>query len=250
MGVTTSQALSPASQALRDGGGAARAARAAANRESQANGALMRVSPLGDLRPRRDARGVGRLGAGGRRSDAPAPGLPGRQRGLRGGHRPRDLDRRRAGGGVRLRPPVGEADSGLHADVLQTLEAAAEKLPEDFSSQMGWVRIALQNAFYAVAAREDASRRRGADGAPRRRHRHQRRHRRGAARRVHGARAVPAQWRDRRADVPADPRICPASATRGPGRSGRWTRWCWPSDCWWRAVARRCAAGRTARLPC
>ena len=47
MGSTTTQALSKASAARKAGTGTAVAAHRAANRESQANGALMRVSPLG-----------------------------------------------------------------------------------------------------------------------------------------------------------------------------------------------------------
>jgi len=47
IGGTTRSALSPASHALREGQPVAEAARKAARAESQANGALMRISPLG-----------------------------------------------------------------------------------------------------------------------------------------------------------------------------------------------------------
>jgi ADP-ribosylglycohydrolase len=47
IGGTTRTALSPAAAAARTGAGVAAAAREAANRTSQANGALMRISPLG-----------------------------------------------------------------------------------------------------------------------------------------------------------------------------------------------------------
>lgn len=50
IGETTRRAFSPAAVALGRGENPAAAAREAANRDSQANGALMRISPLGHLR--------------------------------------------------------------------------------------------------------------------------------------------------------------------------------------------------------
>jgi ADP-ribosylglycohydrolase len=42
------------------------------------------------------------------------------------------------------------AREGGTPEVLATLEAARHAPPADYSSQMGWVRIALQNAFYRL----------------------------------------------------------------------------------------------------
>lgn len=41
-------------------------------------------------------------------------------------------------------------DHGAEAAVLRTLEQAARERPADYQSQMGWVLIALQNAFYQL----------------------------------------------------------------------------------------------------
>ena len=38
----------------------------------------------------------------------------------------------------------------VHPSVLQALEAAANEPPREYSHQMGWVLIALQNAFYQL----------------------------------------------------------------------------------------------------
>jgi ADP-ribosylglycohydrolase len=42
------------------------------------------------------------------------------------------------------------ADLTVHASVRDVLEQARHQPPEDYSDQMGWVLIALQNAFYQV----------------------------------------------------------------------------------------------------
>ena len=66
--------------------------------------------------------------------------------------------------------------------VAEVLEAAAHAAPRCDGSSQGWVLIALQNASSAPRARSRWSR---ADDPSRRRHRHQRRHR-GACWAVHG----------------------------------------------------------------
>jgi ADP-ribosylglycohydrolase/fructose-1,6-bisphosphatase/inositol monophosphatase family enzyme len=45
---------------------------------------------------------------------------------------------------------LAEARRRGNEDVIATLERARHELPADFSKQMGWVRIALQNAFYQL----------------------------------------------------------------------------------------------------
>jgi ADP-ribosylglycohydrolase len=41
-------------------------------------------------------------------------------------------------------------ERGLSAAIRDTLAQAADRPPEDYSTQQGWVRIALQNAFYQL----------------------------------------------------------------------------------------------------
>ena len=45
---------------------------------------------------------------------------------------------------------LAEARRGGNAEVIATIERAREEIPAEFSRQMGWVRIALQNAFYQL----------------------------------------------------------------------------------------------------
>jgi ADP-ribosyl-[dinitrogen reductase] hydrolase len=85
----------------------------------------------------------------------------------------------------------------LAAPALEVLEAAAETTPADFQSQMGWVRIALQNAFHQLLRAESAEEAvvataaQGGDsdtnaciaGA--------------LAGAVHGARAIPERWSEK-----------------------------------------------------
>jgi ADP-ribosylglycohydrolase/fructose-1,6-bisphosphatase/inositol monophosphatase family enzyme len=196
IGFTTSSALSPAYAALRSGQGAAKAARESANRNSQANGSLMRVSPLGIFGHAAEPNVL----AGWARADAalthphPVCGDGGAvftvaiARAITTGERP---------AAVYQFVMEWAAASGIHPDVQATLSGAADRPPEDFCSQMGWMRIALQNAFYqllhARTFREgvESTILQGGDtdtnaaiagallGA------------------VYGAEAVPAQWRDR-----------------------------------------------------
>jgi ADP-ribosylglycohydrolase len=124
-------------------------ARKFANTESQANGALMRLSPLGvfghALRP-------GRVAELARRDaslthphavcqDASAVFAVTIARAVsRGGTASQLFD-----------SAVEWADAvGLHEDVRADLAAAMAEPPADFSRNMGWVRIALHNAFYQL----------------------------------------------------------------------------------------------------
>lgn len=146
IGGTTRAALGAAARA----GPGARVAAAArsANAGSQANGSLMRVSPLGIFAFGRPAQAadLARLDSG---LTHPHPVC-------------RDacavftaaIAAAVAGGGG---PPAAHsaalaeaARSGVDPAVTEALRAAADGPPDDFESQMGWVLIALRNAFFRL----------------------------------------------------------------------------------------------------
>lgn len=146
IGGTTRQALGAASDA--PPGECVRAALAQASLSSQANGSLMRISPLGIF-------GVGRAeqAAGWARLDSQ----------LTHPH-PVCQDACAAfvaavahavahGGGPEAcyaAALAGASRSGVQPDVLTTLRDARGGPPRDYSDKMGWVRIALQNAFHQL----------------------------------------------------------------------------------------------------
>lgn len=149
VGSTTRTALSAAAAAARTGKGIAVAAKAAANRESQANGALMRVSPLGvfgvNLNPSELAVCS--------RADAslthPHPiclesnvvYTAAIAFAIRTGA-PRDQVYEHA---LRVREESDPAPA-----VMRTLRQAASAPPPDYEHKQGWVLIALHNAFYQL----------------------------------------------------------------------------------------------------
>lgn len=129
------------------------ACRRTANRDSQANGALMRVAPIGIA-----AHGRPHLAADWARQDAllthPHPVCQDANAalaaaiavGVAGGSR---ADMLEAALGM-------AADEGEGAAVRRCLEAAAAGEPVgEFQQQMGWVLIALQNAFFHLAQGSD-----------------------------------------------------------------------------------------------
>ena len=142
-----------ASVASRVAANHAATARRFANTESQANGALMRVSPLGVYGHAMRLEHVAELA---RRDaslthphavclDASAVFAVTIARAVSGG----------GAAGKLFDFAIGWAEAaGLHADVRADLAAAAEEPPADFSRNMGWVRIAVQNAFYQLGHAE------------------------------------------------------------------------------------------------
>ena len=74
-------------------------------------------------------------------------------------------------------------DAGAAPLVLEALEAARSEPPVCDGADQGWVRIALQNAFYELLHAPTLEEGVVRDRAARRRHRHERRDRRRAARR-------------------------------------------------------------------
>ncbi len=149
VGGTTGAALAPAAAAMAAGVSAAQSARGAARQDSQANGALMRVSPLGIL-------GAGAAeGAAGdwAHQDAtlthPNPVCQHANRvyaetlayAIRSGAAPEAIHRFALETGERAESPKA---------VIDAVVSAASKPPDDYSSQMGWGLIALQNAFWQL----------------------------------------------------------------------------------------------------
>lgn len=148
IGHTTRAALSVAAAARRAGRDAAAAARAAARPESKANGALMRVSPLGVFGHAQDAAAV----AGWAREDArlthPNPVCLDASavlavavaRAVGRGGAPADV----------ADEALGFArQAGLHEEVVVALERARSGRP-DYATHHGLVTVALQNAFFQL----------------------------------------------------------------------------------------------------
>lgn len=149
VGTTTSQALRPAAAALAAKRPVAEAARAAASSRSASNGALMRVSPLGIFGHAASADAL----AGWARADAqlthPNPVCQDASavfavtiaRAVSGGSAPAVIADHAL---------TWARAAGLHAEVVETLEAARTAPPADYQTQQGWVRVALGNAFWQL----------------------------------------------------------------------------------------------------
>ena len=196
MGGTVRTALWAGSQAVRFGTDPEEGARAAANVTSQANGALMRVSPLGiygHALPPEELAELARSDAALTHphpvcQDASALFVVTIAHAIRSGDGPKDVYAFAADWASRNK---------VHAEVRWALAAARMAPPADFFEKMGWVLIALQNAFYrllhasgpedgiveTIMSGGDTDTTAAIAGALL-----------GA---VHGARAMPQQWRDR-----------------------------------------------------
>jgi ADP-ribosylglycohydrolase/fructose-1,6-bisphosphatase/inositol monophosphatase family enzyme len=148
-GNTIGAALSGASKAIRVGRSAAEGAKSAADRDSQANGALMRVSPLGILGASGDTEKVGEWA----REDAllthPNPVCEAANViyaqtlafAIRTGGSPEQTYRFALEAAKRAESP---------REIVDALTEAASKPPADYSTQKGWVLKALQNAFWQL----------------------------------------------------------------------------------------------------
>lgn len=149
VGNTTRTALGPARAAAKAGQSAAVAALKHASTDSQANGALMRVSPLGILawnaKPEQAATWAREDAALTHPNpvcrDANAVFVVAIAYAIRTGASAREV--------VDFANGWASAN-GLHTDVLATLEAARDSAPTCEGSKQGWVRVALQNAFYEL----------------------------------------------------------------------------------------------------
>ena len=146
MGGTTRAALRAASRGASQGDRLARAA-ASAKQESEANGSLMRTAPLGIF-----GAGAPSLAADLARADSALT-------------HPHVVCREACAAFVAAiataiadgtdaeatyAVALAEARRGGNAEVIATLERAQHELPASFTHHEGWVRIALQNAFYRL----------------------------------------------------------------------------------------------------
>ena len=206
-GHTTAQALRPAVAALKRGespASVAAAARSTASRESQANGALMRVSPLGIFAhalPAAAAAGLAREDAALTHphpvcQDASAAFVVAIAHAIATGSNAEQTYRFVSSWASGQSGAASEETTPVDPAVRECLELAAADPPLDFQHQQGWVLIALRNAFWqllhapSLEAGVSDTVMRGGDtdtnaaiagallGA------------------VHGISAVPGQWRD------------------------------------------------------
>jgi ADP-ribosyl-[dinitrogen reductase] hydrolase len=149
IGGTTRQALESVTAADVRQGAAAQRTMHSASRTSQANGALMRVSPIGIWGAPRDPADV----AAAARADAslthPHPVCQDASAlfavtiaaAIHDG-----LDHERTYARALEWGKAAQLESG----VLETVAAARQQPPGDYETQQGWVLIALQNAFYQL----------------------------------------------------------------------------------------------------
>ncbi len=149
MGNTVASALGAAAEAQRRGGDPLAEVAAAANPNSQANGALMRVSPVGifghtappDLVAEWARRDAALTHPHPACRDASALFTVTIAYAIRTGD---------GAAGVYRWAVRWAAEADLHPFVQSWLAAAANEPPPDYMTQMGWVRIALQNAFHRL----------------------------------------------------------------------------------------------------
>jgi ADP-ribosylglycohydrolase/fructose-1,6-bisphosphatase/inositol monophosphatase family enzyme len=149
IGNTTRTAVAPAASALKAGLQPADEARKHANGESQANGALMRISPIGIL-----GAGTETSTAIGWAKDDAALTHP----------NPVCQEANAVfAAAISFAIRTGEDPHAVYAHAIDTahkvmagtavtnsLEAATNERPADYSRNMGWVLIALQNAFWQL----------------------------------------------------------------------------------------------------
>ena len=120
------------------------------NPRSQANGALMRISPLAIFGATHEAvRGRG-LGADRCGHHASQPGLPGGQRVVRDGDRARDSHGLRSGASSISESWTDAEAADVDSSLLGAVRGAAVAPPGDFLSQAGWVLIAFRNALWQL----------------------------------------------------------------------------------------------------
>lgn len=218
IGSTTSGVLSRAERRLAEQHAPAQACREFANVRSQANGALMRVSPLGIACRPADAYEAGWSDAGLTHAHPVCREVSGLfaaaiSRAIRSGERPDAVH-------AWTLALAGEKRAG-HA-VQAALAAARTSAPKSFTDKQAWVLTAFQNAFYQMLHASGPAQgvidtvSRGGDSDTN-----------GAAAgallgAVHGFRRFPAQWIDR---------VLTARPLRGlPGVNRPRPAECWPID--------------------
>jgi len=148
-GGTTRQALFPAVAALQEGQPVAEAARNHASRSSEANGALMRQSPLAVWGANLPSEQLAAYVAADTELTHPSPVcvdascayIVALAAAVREG-----LD----AAATYERAVAWQVAHGRTATITDALAAAASQLPADYQTHMGHVPIALQNAFYQL----------------------------------------------------------------------------------------------------
>ena len=149
IGGTTAQALRAITLQDVQAKTAAQAAMRAANRSSQANGALMRVSPLGIWGWQREVSEVAEAARADARLTHPSPICQESSavftvtiaHAIREGTDPEQT----------YDQAVSWArTNSSQPSVTETLEQAASQPPSDYQTQQGWVLVALQNAFFQL----------------------------------------------------------------------------------------------------
>ncbi|MBV9580602.1 MAG: ADP-ribosylglycohydrolase family protein [Chloroflexi bacterium] len=149
VGGTTARALGAVDAADVLDGRAAQRARAAANKESQANGALMRVSPLGVWGALRDPVVVDEAARQDAQLTHPHPLC----------QTASALFAVTLGAAIRerLNPMTTHAfalewlrQHASQSDLVRVVQVAADEPPADYLTQQGWVLIALHNAFFQL----------------------------------------------------------------------------------------------------
>lgn len=149
IGNTTRAAVSAAAAAVRAGQSASETSRNAALRDSQANGALMRVSPLGILSAGAEEGKAAEWAQQDALLTHPNPVCQHANRvyaealafAIRTGSGPEQIHQFALEMAKRTEWPQS---------VTEALVKAGLKPPDDYSKQMGWVLIALQNAFWQL----------------------------------------------------------------------------------------------------
>ncbi len=147
IGRTTSAALGAAARAA--AADRIAAARAAANHGSQANGSLMRISPLGIFGAARpeDAAAWARADSALTHPNAVCQEACGAFVAAIATAIGQGADASQAHEAA-LRAVAGDRPGAT--EVRATLERAAERRPESYTENEGWVLVALQNAFYQL----------------------------------------------------------------------------------------------------
>lgn len=149
VGGTTARALGAASRAVARGGSAAEAATSTANQDSQANGSLMRISPLGIFGHGLSADELADLARLDSRLTHPHPICQEAcavftvavARAIADGPTPADL----------YRETLAWAESNrAEPRVVEALKQAEREPPADYLHHQGWVLVAFQNAFHQL----------------------------------------------------------------------------------------------------
>jgi ADP-ribosylglycohydrolase/fructose-1,6-bisphosphatase/inositol monophosphatase family enzyme len=148
VGHTTRAALEPAAAAVRAGQDPAAAARAAAKLESKANGALMRISPLGIHAAGRDAAQVMAWAREDARLTHPHPVCQDASA-LQAAAVALAVARGGAPGDLAEEALELARQQGLHPEVIEALVRSRSERP-DFTTYQGLVTVALQNAWFQL----------------------------------------------------------------------------------------------------